>query len=167
MPRRRSSLTSVAGIAALMTLATTPQTAAAQDRPPYGPSITLEAAKRAMTAAEAEARKNSWRMAIAIVDTHGTLVHYAMIDDTQIGSAMVSVEKARTAALFRRTSKEFEDNIAGGRNAILGLPGVVPVEGGIPIVLGGKIVGAIGVSGGSSAQDGVVAKAGVDAVARP
>ena len=101
-------------------------------------------------------------MAIAIVDNHGMLIHYEMLDDTQTASAIVAVEKARTAAGYRRTSKEFEDGIAGGRNAILGLPGVTPIEGGLPIVVGGKMIGAIGVSGVTSPQDGMVAKAGID-----
>lgn len=140
---------------------------AAQDSPPYGTAITLDAARKVAFGAEAEARKNNWRMAIAIVDNHGTLVYYQMLDDTQYGSANVSVEKARTAALFRRPSKAFEDNIAAGRNAILGLPGVTPVEGGLPIIVGGKQIGAVGVSGASSAQDGQVAKAGIDALSKP
>lgn len=144
-----------------------PTRSRAQDAPPYGAQITLDVARKVAAAAEVEARKNNWRMAIAIVDNHGTLVFYQMIDDTQTGSAYISVEKARTAAMFRRPSKAFEDNVAGGRNAILGLPGVTPVEGGVPIIVGGKQIGAIGVSGASSAQDGVVAKAGADAVARP
>ncbi|MEO7361844.1 MAG: heme-binding protein [Gemmatimonadaceae bacterium] len=139
----------------------------AQDAPTYGTAINLETARKVAAAAEVEARKNNWRMAIAIVDNHGTLVYYQMLDDTQYGSAFVSVEKAKTAALFRRASKAFEDNIAGGRNAILGLAGVTPVEGGVPIIVGGKQIGAIGVSGASSAQDGQVAKAGADAVAKP
>lgn len=146
---------------------TVPKTTRAQDAPPYGPQITLDVARKVAAAAEVEAKKNSWRMAIAIVDNHGTLVYYQMLDDTQTGSANISVEKARTAAMFRRPTKAFEDNVAGGRNAILGLPGVTPVEGGVPILVGGKQVGAIGVSGASSAQDGIVAKAGADAVAKP
>jgi len=151
----------------LATLSSASATAGAQDAPPYGPQITLDAARKVAAAAEAEARKNNWRMAIAIVDNHGTLVYYQMLDDTQTGSAIVAVEKARTSAMFRRPSKAFEDNIAGGRNAILGLPGVTPVEGGVPIIVGGKQIGAIGVSGASSAQDGIVAKAGVDALGKP
>lgn len=138
----------------------------AQDAPAYGAQITLETARKVTAAAEAEARKNNWRVAIAIVDNHGTLVHYQLLDDTQFGSAFISVEKARTAALFRRASKAFEENIASGRNAVLGLPGVTPVEGGVPIVVGGKQIGAIGVSGVTSAQDGQVAKAGADAVTK-
>ncbi|MGV3711068.1 MAG: GlcG/HbpS family heme-binding protein [Gemmatimonas sp.] len=151
----------------LASSAASARTLAAQDAPSYGPQITLETARKVFAAAEAEARKNNWRVAIAIVDNHGTLVHYQMLDDTQFGSAYVSVEKARTAALFRRPTKAFEDNIAGGRNAVLGLPGVTPVEGGIQIIVGGKQIGAIGVSGMSSAQDAVVAKAGADVVAKP
>lgn len=144
-----------------------PRIISAQDAPAYGTAINLETARKVAATAEAEARKNNWRVAIAIVDNHGTLVYYQMIDDTQYGSAFISVEKAKTAALFKRPTKAFEDNIAGGRNAILGLPGVTPVEGGLPIIVSGKQIGAIGVSGMSSAQDGVVAKAGADAAARP
>lgn len=143
------------------------QKVSAQDAPAYGTPINLETARKVAAAAEAEARKNNWRMAIAIVDNHGTLVYYQMLDDTQYGSAFVSVEKAKTAALFRRPTKAFEDNIAGGRNAILGIPGVTPVEGGVQIIVGGKQIGAIGVSGASSVQDAQVAKAGAEAVARP
>ena len=159
------SLKSALIAATLLTSA--PLSLTAQDAPQYGPAITLETARKVAAGAEAEARKNNWRMAIAIVDNHGTLVYYQMIDDTQYGSAFISVEKAKTAALFRRPTKAFEDNIAAGRNAILGLPGVTPVEGGVPIIIGGKQIGAIGVSGMSSAQDGMVAKAGADVVAKP
>ena len=138
--------------------------ATAQQRPPYGTAINLETARKISAAAEAEARKNGWNVAIAIVDNHGMLIHYEMLDDTQTASANVALEKARTAATYRRTTKELEDGIAGGRTAILGLPGATPIEGGLPIVGGGKMIGAIGVSGVTSAQDGMVAKAGVDAL---
>lgn len=157
----------LAAALSLIALSAVPVQLRAQDAPPYGPQITLEIARKVAAAAEGEAKKNSWRMAIAIVDNHGTLVFYQMLDDTQIGSANIAVEKARTSAMFRRPSKTFEDNVAGGRNAILGLPGVTPVEGGVPIIVGGKQIGAIGVSGASSAQDGIVAKAGVDALGKP
>lgn len=103
-------------------------------------------------------------MAIAIVDNHGLLVYYEMLDDTQTASANVATEKARTSATYRRPSKEFEDGVAGGRNAILGLPGVTPIEGGIPIVVGGKMIGAVGVSGVSSPQDAQIARAGLEAL---
>jgi glc operon protein GlcG len=138
--------------------------AAAQQRPPYGAAINLDTAKKVGAAAVAEARKNNWNVAIAVVDNHGMLVYYEMLDDTQTASANIALEKARTAATYRRTTKELEDGIAAGRVALLGLPGATPVEGGLPIVVGGKMIGAIGVSGVTSAQDGMVAKAGVDAL---
>ena len=133
-------------------------------RPPYGQAITLDAAKKVALAAAAEAKKNSWSVAIAIVDNHGMLIYYEMADDTQTAAANVAQEKARTSATFRRPSKEFEENVGSGRVAVLGLPGVTPIEGGLPIVAGGKMIGAIGISGGTAAQDGQVAKAGADAL---
>ena len=133
-------------------------------RPPYGPAVNLETAKKIGVLALAEARKNNWNVAVAVVDNHGTLVYYEMMDDTQTASATVAVEKARTSATYRRTTKEFEDGIAGGRNAILGLPGVTPIEGGIPIVVGGKMIGAVGVSGVTSGQDAQIARAGLEGV---
>ena len=136
--------------------------AIAQQRPPYGVAINLETAKKVGAAAAAEARKQGWNVAIAIVDNHGLLVYYEMFDDTQTASANIALEKARTSATYRRPSKELEDGIAAGRIAILGLPGATPIEGGLPIVVGGKMIGAIGVSGVTSPQDGMVAKAGVD-----
>ena len=153
-----------ATIACALTLALSISTANAQQRPPYGQAINLETAKKVGAAAAAEAKKNNWNVAIAIVDNHGFLVYYEMADDTQTASANVAIEKARTSAMYRRTSKELEDNISGGRVAVLGLPGSTPIEGGLPLVVGGKMIGAIGVSGVSSAQDGMVAKAGVEAL---
>jgi uncharacterized protein GlcG (DUF336 family) len=141
-----------------------PAAAQAPVRPPYGTAINLETAKKVAAAAAAEAKKNSWNVAIAIVDNHGMLIYYEMADDTQTGSAVVALDKARSAAMFRRTSKEFEDNVASGRVAILGLTGATPIEGGIPLVAGGKMVGAIGVSGVTSGQDAQIAKAGVDSL---
>ena len=145
-----------------LTLALFASGVVAQQRPPYGQTINLETAKKIAAASAAEAKKNNWNVAIAIVDNHGFLVYYEMLDDTQTGSANVAVEKARTSAMFRRPSKEFEDGIAAGRVAVLGLPGSTPLEGGLPIVLGGKMIGAIGVSGVTSAQDGQVARAGLE-----
>jgi glc operon protein GlcG len=133
-------------------------------RPPYGQAISLETAKKVAAAVAAEGTKNSWNVVIAIVDNHGYLIYYEMMDDTQTAAAIAAVEKARTSAGYRRPSKEFEDNIVAGRNAILGLPGATPVEGGIPLVVGGKMIGAIGVSGVTSPQDGQIAKAGVDSL---
>ena len=138
--------------------------AAAQQRPPYGAAINLETAKKVGAAAVAEARKNNWNVAVAIVDNHGLLVCCEMFDDTQTASANIALEKARTSATYRRATKELEDGIAAGRVAILGLPGATPIEGGLPIVVGGKMIGAIGVSGVNSPQDGMVAKVGSEAL---
>ncbi len=146
-------------------LAALPLAAAAQVLSnPYGAPIPADAARKAVVAALAEGKKNGWQVAAAVVDPGGALVAFERIDGTQSASSNVSVEKARTAAMYRRPSKAFEDAIVAGRTAVLGLPGAVPLEGGIPIVIDGKIVGAIGVSGGTSQQDGVCAKAGVDAL---
>jgi len=141
-------------------------TALAQMSSPYGPAISLENAKKAAAPALAEAAKNNWTMAVAIVGPAGTLVYYEKMDNTQLGSAEVAIDKARTAALFKRPTKAFQDALAAGGDGlrVLGLKGVTPVEGGIPLVMDGKVVGAIGVSGGTSAQDGQCAKAGADAL---
>jgi glc operon protein GlcG len=141
--------------------------ARAQQMPnPYGAPISLENAKKAAAAAIAEARKNNWTMALAVVDPSGTLVYYEKLDNTQIGSAQVAINKARSAALFKRPTKSFEDQLAKGGDGLrtLGLEGAVPVEGGVPIVIEGKIVGAIGMSGGTSAQDAQCAQVGADAL---
>ena len=131
---------------------------------PYGAAISLENAKKAAAPAITEAEKNHWTMAVAIVDTSGNLVYYEKMDNTQLGSANVAVEKARTAALFKRPTKAFQDTLAAGGDGlrVLSLKGVVAVEGGIPLVMDGKIVGAIGVSGGASSQDGQCAKTGAE-----
>ena len=141
--------------------------ARAQQMPnPYGAPISLENAKKAAAAAIAEARKNNWTMALAVVDPNGTLVYYEKLDNTQIGSSQVAISKARSAALFKRPTKSFEDQLAKGGDGLrtLGLEGAVPLEGGVPIVMDGKIVGAIGMSGGTSAQDAQCAQVGADAL---
>ena len=130
----------------------------------YGPAISLEQAKTLAVAAAAEATRNNWKVVIAIVDPHGFLKYYEMMDDTQTASATIAVEKARTAAMFRRPTKMLEDAIGGGRNALLAMPGMTPVEGGLPIVVSGKVIGGIGISGLTSPQDGQVAQAGLDAL---
>ena len=127
-------------------------------------ALTLAVAKKMAAAAEAEAVKNSWRMVIAVVDDGGHLIYLQRADEALAGSIEVAIQKAKSAAMFRRPTKAFEDAVAGGRNALLGLTGAVPIEGGVPIMLDGKLLGAVGVSGGSAAQDGQVAKAGVDAL---
>jgi uncharacterized protein GlcG (DUF336 family) len=126
-------------------------------------ALTLEVAKRIAAAAEAEAVKNKWTMFICIVDDSGTPMLVERIDETQLGSFEVSVDKARTAVFFKRPTKALEDAVAGGRNVVLRLPGL-PIEGGIPIMADGKVIGAVGVSGGTSAQDAQVAQAGINAV---
>jgi glc operon protein GlcG len=128
----------------------------------YGESIKIEQAEKVMAAALQEATKNNWTMAIAIVDTGGKLVLFKKIDNTQIGSVDVSISKAITANNFKRASKVFEDAVAGGGLGlrVLSLPGITPLEGGELIIFNGKIIGAIGVSGAQSTQDGQVARAG-------
>jgi glc operon protein GlcG len=140
--------------------------ALAQMPNPYGAPISVDAAKKAAAPAITEARKNNWTVAVAIVDTAGNLVYYEKMDNTQLGSAKVSIAKARCAALFKRPTKAFQDALAGGGAGlrVLRLEGVVPVEGGIPILMDGKIVGAIGVSGDTSEHDGECAKAGADSI---
>jgi glc operon protein GlcG len=141
-------------------------TAVAQMPNPYGPPISLETAKKIAAPALAEAAKNNWNIAVAVVDPGGNLVYYEKMDNTQLGSAHIAVEKARTAAMFKRPTKAFQDSLATGAEnlRVLGLPGVVPAEGGIPLLIDGKIVGAIGVSGMTSAQDNQCAKAGADSL---
>ena len=130
----------------------------------YGLAITLDHAKKAAAPALDEARRNQWTMAVAIVDTGGNLVYFEKMDGTQTGSVLVSINKARSAALFKRPTKAFQETLATGGDGlrVLGLENAVPVEGGIPLVIDGKIVGAIGLSGGTSAQDGQCARAGLE-----
>ena len=132
----------------------------------YGAPINAENAKKAAAGALAEAKKNNWTMAVAITDGGGALVFFEKMDGTQTGSVDVALGKARSAAIFKRPTKAFQDVLAAGGDGlrILGLQGAVPIDGGLPLLIDGKIVGAIGMSGGSSAQDGVAAKAGVDAL---
>ncbi len=133
--------------------------------PPYGLGISMDAAKKALAAAEAEAKKNNWPVAIAIVDSSGKLAAFSKMDNTQHGSVDIAIGKAVTANNFRRPTKAFQDSIAqGGVNLrIVGQPGITPLEGGVPIVVDGKIIGGIGVSGVTSAQDAEVAIAGAAA----
>jgi glc operon protein GlcG len=136
---------------------------------PYGPPVNLETAKKAAAAALAETRKNNWNMAVAVVDPGGNLVYYEKMDNTQLGSAKISVNKARSAALFKRPTKAFQDALAGGGVGlrVLGLEGAVPVEGGFPLVVDGAIIGGIGLSGDTSEHDAQCAKAGADSLQKP
>lgn len=128
--------------------------------------LTIAAAKRIAAAARAECVKNNWNMFIAIVDDGGNLMYLERMDGTQLGSQQVSVEKGRSALLFKRPTKALEDAVAGGRIVVMKLANAIPVEGGLPLMADGEFVGAIGISGETSVQDGQVAQAGVEELAR-
>ena len=135
--------------------------------PQYGANVSYEQARKAVAAAFAEVHKqNLPPMAVAVVDTAGQLVVFERMDNTQTASTLVAQDKAMSAAMFRRSTKVFQDAVAGGGVGlrILTLRGAIAVEGGLPLTIDGKIIGSIGVSGGSSEQDGVAAKAGVEAL---
>jgi uncharacterized protein GlcG (DUF336 family) len=136
-------------------------TAATAQSPSYGADINAATAKRVAAGVIAECQKNSWNIAVAIVDTHGTLVYFERMDDTQYGSVKIAIAKARASATFRRPTRVFADVINKGSPATATLPGVVGSPGGLPIVVGGKIIGAAGVSGVTGDQDEQCAKAGV------
>jgi glc operon protein GlcG len=140
-------------------------TAGAQAPPPYGAPVTLEQAKKIMAGAEAEAKKNNWPMVIAILDSGGQLVMLQRLDNAQWGSVDIAREKARSAVAFRRPTKAFQDLIAqGGANLRLLSIGYSVLEGGIPIIVDGKVIGAVGVSGATSQQDAQTAQAGIDSL---
>jgi len=131
---------------------------------PYGAPITLEHAKQVAAAAQAEAKKHNWKMNIAVVGPAGELVYFEKMDGAQLASIQISQDKAHAAAAFRRPTKAFFDAVEGGHVYIAFLHGVVPSDGGFPLVEGGKLIGAIGCSGGIGSQDGVTCKAGADTV---
>jgi len=141
----------------------TPAPAAAL-APPYGAPIGLETAQALVERAVEAARARGFRMAIAVVEPSGELVAFGRMDDVQYGSIAVSQAKARSAARFRTATSVSEERLTGGRTALLAIEGMVPVAGGVPIVVDGRVVGAIGVSGASSAQDDEVARAAIAAV---
>ena len=148
----------VAMLAALPAQAQTPP-------PPYGPPIGIEGARAVMAAAESEAAKNNWAVVICIIDSGGNLVMLHRHNDVQLSSIEISQGKAKTALMFKRPSKVLDDAISGGGAGLrfLALKDIVPLEGGLPIVVDGKIIGAIGVSGVLSAQDAQIARAGAGA----
>jgi uncharacterized protein GlcG (DUF336 family) len=158
-------MTSKVAVAAAIVLSLS-ITAFAQGPMSYGTSINADTAKKLAAAASAEARRSQLTMAIAIVDISGDLVYFERMDETQVGSVDVAIDKARSAARFKRPTKVFQDTVAAGGEGLrmLGLKGAVPVEGGVPLVAAGKIVGAIGCSGGTSTQDGQCAQAGANAL---
>lgn len=129
-------------------------------------SLSLQAAKTMADAAEAEARKNNWNVAVAIVDASGGLILFHRLDETQPASLDIAIQKARTAARFKRPTKALEDAVTGGRVALLGVEGLLPLEGGLPVVSNGQVIGAVGVSGVTSQQDAQVARAALSALSR-
>jgi uncharacterized protein GlcG (DUF336 family) len=152
---------------ALTTLALLAATSAYAQLPnPYGASVTLDQAKKIAALSVTEAAKNNWKMAIAIVDVAGDLVYFEKMDGTQVASVNIAQDKARSAVRFKRPTKAMQDVLAAGGAGVrfLALQGAIPVEGGLPLLIDGKIVGAIGASGGTSDQDGLAAKAGADSV---
>lgn len=153
---RMLSLTVAAGALALNASMAQAQT--------YGADIGIEAAKKVAAGTVAECAKNKWRVAVAVVDTHGALVYFEKMDDTQIASVRIAIAKARAAATFRRPTRAFVDAINKGSPATATLPGVVGSPGGEPIVAGGKVIGAVGVSGVTGDQDEQCAKAGAGAL---
>jgi glc operon protein GlcG len=135
---------------------------------PYGAPVSLDQAKKVVAGAEAEATKNKWNMVITVLDSGGNVVLLHRMDGTQLGSIEAAKEKAHSAVFYRRPTKVFQDLVGqGGPNIrLLRLPGASPVEGGIPLVVDGKIIGAVGVSGAASEQDAQVARAGADALTK-
>ena len=164
---RKTLLTSLAVCAAMLFAADARAQAPASPPPPlvYGPGLNLELARKAVTAAEAEAKKNGWFLAIAVTTNGGHLVHFSRMDGTQFASIVIAQQKAKAAATFRRPTKAFADGLAAGNTFLLTLEGVVASEGGIPLIgADGKMIGAIGCSGATGAQDGVACQAGVNAL---
>ena len=127
-------------------------------------ALSLEDAKRVAAAARAEAEKNGWAIVIAVVDDGGHLMYLERMDGTQKASSRIAEAKGRTAILFKRPTKAIEDNVSEGRTVMMGLPGAVPLDGGVPLVKDGQFLGGIGVSGVQSFQDGIVARAGAAAL---
>lgn len=154
-------------VSLLICLGATASIAPAQQMPtPYGDAISLERARNIVATARRAADQRRFSMAFAVVEPGGQLVLFEKMDGTQYGSEVVAQEKARTAARFKRPTKAFSDAVAAGRVAVLSLPGAVAIEGGVPIIVQGRIVGALGVSGGTSEQDGEIAAIGLSAISK-
>ena len=157
-------MTSLKGVVAALAVVLSAMAVTAQAQVVEKKALTLEAAKKIAAAAAAEAKKKNARVVIAIVDDGGNLILLERLDDTQVASVNVGIGKARTAAIFRRPSKEFEDQIRTGRIAALALPGATPLQCGVPIIYEGKVIGAIGVSGETPAEDEEIAKVGASVI---
>jgi glc operon protein GlcG len=152
------------GILIMLSGILVPSVAVSQERPGYAAAINVAAAKKLAAAALAECQKNSWRVAVAVVDNHGLLVYFERMDDTQTASSQIAVDKAKAAAMYRRPTRAFVDAIAKTGPAVMTLPGVVASPGGVPIMAGGKVMGGIGISGVTGDQDEQCAKAGLAAL---
>jgi glc operon protein GlcG len=167
---RTATLLSLVGIALFVSVSVHARQSVAPPPPQilYGAPIGLEQAKKVIAGAEAEAKKNNWNVVIAILDSGGNLVMLQRLDGAQLGSIEVATDKARSAVLFRRPTKAFQDLVAqgGAHLRLLRLNGANPLEGGDPIIVDGKIIGAIGVSGVSSEQDAQIARAGIAALTK-
>lgn len=150
-----------AAVAAALALAAATPFAHAQQRPDYGPDVTVAVAKKIAAGVIAECAKNKWNVAVAVVDNHGFLVYFERMENTQTASVEIAIAKASAAATFRRPTRVFEDAIAKGRVAIVTFPGIVASPGGVPIMVDGKVTGAVGVSGVDGSQDEQCAKAGL------
>ncbi|MBK9241937.1 MAG: heme-binding protein [Acidobacteria bacterium] len=133
---------------------------AAQTQLPTKRVLTLEAARRVVAAAEAEARKNNWAVSIAVLDDSGHMILFQRMDGAKLVATDIAIRKARTAVYFQGPTKDLEAEVAGGRTALLPIEGFMPLEGGVPLMSGGQLVGAVGVSGVSGAQDAQCALAG-------
>jgi uncharacterized protein GlcG (DUF336 family) len=133
---------------------------------PYGVPISLDNAQAAVNAAVAESKKRGWKLNVAVVDSGGNLVAFARMDGAQLASVAIAEHKARAAATFRRETKAFEAGIQNGNNYLITLDGVIGSRGGIPLLDGGKLIGATGCSGGTGSQDEVVCKAGAAAIVK-
>jgi len=157
-----SLLKSFVGVLTAMVMCATSVAAQVADRK----MVTLDGARKILAAAEAEARKNNWNVAIAIVDETGHLIAFQKFDDVQVGSIDIAIGKARTAARMKRPTKALEDAVAGGRSVLLAVEGLMPLEGGVPITVDGRVIGAVGVSGVTSQQDAQIAMAGIAALTK-
>jgi uncharacterized protein GlcG (DUF336 family) len=145
--------------AAALALAAAP--VSAQQRPEYGTPVTTAQAKKIAAGVIAECQANKWNVAVAVVDTHGGLVYFERMENTQTASLDIAIMKAKAAATYRRPTRAFADAIAKGGPAVMTLPGVVASPGGVPIMVGGKVTGGVGVSGVTGDQDEQCAKAGL------
>jgi glc operon protein GlcG len=154
----------IANVLGAASLALITASAAAQQRPDYGTPVTIDQAKKIAAGVVAECMSNKWNVAVAIADTHGSLVYFERIENTQTASVDVAILKARAAATYRRPTRAFADAIKKSGPAVMTLPGIVASPGGVPIFVEGKVIGAVGVSGVTGDQDEQCAKAGLSAM---